>query len=126
MSMEILDRARALKQQASGKMRTVEIADLGEDNGPLTVHVKPITNEELRRIISEPDRIKRAALTIDIRALDENGKRMFANEATEIIRAFMPKYLLNASEEINRDINEEFGAGGLAVTVENVEAAKNS
>jgi len=126
MSLEILDRARALKQQASEKLRTVEIADLGDDNGPLTVYVRPITNEELRRIISEPDRIKRAALTIDIRALDEKGKRLFANEATEIIRAFQPKYLLNASEEINRDINEEFGQGGLAVTVDNVDAAKNS
>lgn len=124
MSLEIIERAKELKKQVMGEMKIIEAAGLSEDGKALKIYVKPITNEELQRLFRSDDLIERAAMTLVIRARDKDGNRIFANEKNEIIRSFPPDLLLQTSREINNDLNDTFGAGGLAITVDEVEAAK--
>ena len=124
MSLDIIERAKEMKKQVMGEMRVIEIAGLGEDGKALNIYVKPVTNEELQKIFKYNDLVERSAINIVVRARDKDGNRLFENEKNEIIRSFLPGLLIQISREIDKDIDDTFVAGGLAITVDEVDAAK--
>jgi len=109
MSRDLIERARELKAQMMEEVRVIKVQELGDDNGPLEIYVKPLTTKELQKILKGGDAVERAATTIDVRARDKDGNRMFAGEKNEIMRHFPPKLIHQIARAINEDLDALYG-----------------
>lgn len=123
MSRDLIERAEALKADLEGKVRTFEVPELGERGKPLVIHVYPITTKELQRIIGVVDAIERAAMSIDVRAKDADGRRIFINERQDIMRGFPPALILKIARRINEDMESLFTDDGAIDNVDGIDAA---
>lgn len=97
MTKLLTDRAKELlKEKLEAGARTVQIPELGDDGGPLTVHVWPMTTREWEKIAIQSMPAHRCAMVIIMRAKNEDKSRMFSEyELDEILNSF-PLDLLGA------------------------------
>lgn len=124
MSLDLIQKAREIRSQLMGKVRVFDVPELGTEGKPLKVYVKPVTNRQLQRLFGEKDVIRRAALSIELRALDADGNQLFRNETEDIIREFAPELLIDMGGKINKDLAGLFDESGLVEEVqENIDAA---
>lgn len=124
MSLDLIQKAREIRSQLMGKIRILDVPELGTGGSPLKVYVKPVTNRQLQRLFGEKDVIRRAAMSIELRALDEDGNQLFRNETEDIIREFAPELLIDLAGKINKDLAGLFDESGLVEEVqENIDAA---
>jgi hypothetical protein len=124
MSRDLIEKAREIKRQMMASERKLEAPEFDIDGAPLTIYVKPVTNRQLQRLFAEKDIIKRAALTIELRALDKSGAQLFRNESEDIIREFPPKLIIEMAGKINDDLTGLFDDTGAVEEVqENIDAA---
>lgn len=124
MSLDLIQKAREIRSQLMGKIRILDVPELGTGGNSLKVYVRPVTNRQLQRLFGEKDVIRRAAMSIELRALDEDGNQLFRNETEDIIREFAPELLIDLAGKINKDLAGLFDESGLVEEVqENIDAA---
>jgi len=106
MSKDIMDRMKQIRADLMGEVRSFDVKGLGEDGGPLTIYVHPVTAAELKKIWSHTNRVDAAIESIVQRARDEQGERLFKDiEFDSFMRFWLPKYIIKVAMQINEDVN---------------------
>ena len=112
MSKEIMDRMKQIRADLMGEVRSFDVKGLGEDGGPLTIYVHPVTAAELKKIWGRANRMDVAIESIIQRARNEQGERLFKDiEFDSFMKFWLPEYILEVAAHINEDMVSVLDSG---------------
>lgn len=86
--MGIIDAGRRhLADALTGKMSQCEVTEwIGDDGKPCVLYWKPLTGEQQKKIEAFDNQVDRLLMSVKVRALDADGKPVFAGVPIESMR----------------------------------------